>query len=249
MAAQPLYQQQVYPIRQKRLDGIMDKAGAITLEYWALAITVLLGIIVLAALSVPFLTYFGLYSLAKPVFYSLHLICAQIPAHSFYILGHQLGMCARNMGIYTSMFAGGLLFVLSKKQLRGIPWWLWIVMILPMAYDGLTQMFGLRESTWEIRVITGALFGFGNMWFVLPFIQKTLDEMAALPTPVQALSLATQSFTTAAIPAQPLTPTPASLSIAETPLPRTNYTIPLNLPEDASDPEEDSSVQATVLEE
>jgi uncharacterized membrane protein len=181
MAAQSIYQQQLVPARQARLDQVMHKAGVITLEYWPHAITVVLGIIVFAALSVPVLTYLGLYAIAKPIFFSLHLICAQIPSHSFYILGHQLGMCARNMGIYGSMFIGGLVFVLSKKRVPGIPWWAWLLLILPMAYDGLTQMFGLRESTWELRVLTGALFGFGNMWFALPFIQRTLKEMMVVP--------------------------------------------------------------------
>jgi uncharacterized membrane protein len=146
------------------------------LEYWATMLTTILGLVVLVALSIPFLSYFGLDTIAKPLFFSLHYVCAQIPSHSFYIFGHQLGLCARNLSIYSSMFLGSLIFVLSKKRLPGIPWWLWILMILPMALDGLTQMFGLRESTWELRLITGTLFGFGSVWFVLPYIQKTITE-------------------------------------------------------------------------
>ena len=74
------------------------------------------------------------------------------------------------------MFLGGLAFVLSKKRLRGIPWWVWLLCTLPMAYDGLTQLFGLRESTWELRLITGGLFGLSTILFVLPLMQKTVDE-------------------------------------------------------------------------
>lgn len=154
----------------------MQKVGAFVVDYWALMITIVLGIIVLAALSVPFFAYLGLNSISKPIFYTLHLICAQIASHSFYILGHQLGMCARNMAIYSSMFVGSAIFLGTKKRLPGIPWWLWVLLILPMAYDGFTQMFGLRESTWELRVLTGTLFGLANVWFALPFIQRTLKE-------------------------------------------------------------------------
>ena len=57
-----------------------------------------------------------------------------------------------------------------------MPWWVWLLMILPMAIDGTTQMFGLRESTWELRFITGTLFGVGSAWFVLTFMQKTIEE-------------------------------------------------------------------------
>jgi len=146
------------------------------LEYWATMLTAILGLVVLIALSIPFLSYFGLDAIAKPLFFSLHYVCAQIPSHSFYIFGHQLGLCARNLSIYSSMFLGSLIFVLSKKSLPGIPWWLWILMILPMALDGLTQMVGLRESTWELRLITGTLFGLGSAWFILPYMQKTITE-------------------------------------------------------------------------
>src|SRR6266581_1144921 len=146
------------------------------LEYWATMLTAILGLVVLIALSIPFLSYFGLDAIAKPLFFSLHYVCAQIPSHSFYIFGHQLGLCARNLSIYSSMFIGSLIFILSKKRLPGIPWWLWVLMVLPMAWDGITQMFGWRESTWELRLLTGTLFGLGNVWFVLPLIQRTLNE-------------------------------------------------------------------------
>ena len=164
-----------YPHRLA-LTQFMNNAGNFLLEHWATLITWVLGVIVFAALSVPFLSYFGLDGISKQIFYALHTLCAQIPSHSFYIFGHQLGMCARNFSIYSSMFAGSLIFVLSKKRLPGIPWWFWILMILPMAIDGTTQMFGWRESTWELRVITGTLFGLGNVWFALPLIQKLLLE-------------------------------------------------------------------------
>ncbi len=146
------------------------------LDYWATIITLVLGLLVFAALSVPFLSYFGLDGISKQIFFALHLVCAQIPSHSFYIFGHQLGMCARNLSIYASMFIGSLIFVLSKKRIPGIPWWIWVLMILPLALDGTTQMFGWRESTWELRVLTGTLFGLGNVWFALPLIQKTILE-------------------------------------------------------------------------
>ncbi len=156
--------------------SLIHGLGDFLLNCWATIITIVLGLVVLVAVSIPFLSYFGLDAIARPLFFSLHYVCAQIPSHSFYILGHQFGLCARNLSIYTSMFLGSLVFVLSKKRLPGIPWWFWLLMILPMAADGITQMFGLRESTWELRLITGTLFGLGSVWFVLPYIQKTITE-------------------------------------------------------------------------
>src|SRR2546423_7634168 len=171
-----------YSPRRQTLDRYMSSAGRLVsnflINHWATMITYVLGVLVFAALSVPFLSYFGLDGISKQIFFALHLVCAQIPSHSFYIFGHQLGMCARNFSIYASMFFGSLIFVLSKKRLPGIPWWLWVLMILPMALDGTTQMVGLRESTWLLRVLTGTLFGLGNLWFALPLIQKTILETA-----------------------------------------------------------------------
>lgn len=168
----------MYPPRYQALNRFMNSTGRfvsnLLMDHWATLLTSILGILVFAALSVPFLSYFGLDSISKLIFFSLHMVCAQVPSHSFYIFGHQLGMCARNFSIYTSMFIGSLIFVFSKKRLPGIPWWLWALMILPLALDGTTQMFGWRESTWELRVLTGTLFGLGNVWFALPLIQKTI---------------------------------------------------------------------------
>ncbi len=175
-----------YSPGRQSLNRTMNSAGRfvsnLLLDYWATIITSMLGILVFAALSVPFLSYFGLEGISKQIFFSLHLVCAQIPSHSFYIFGHQLGMCARNFSIYASMFIGSVIFVLSKKRFPGIPWWIWVLMILPLALDGTTQMFGWRESTWELRVLTGTLFGLGNVWFALPLIQKTILQS----TPSQA---------------------------------------------------------------
>lgn len=152
------------------------RMGVFVYNQWAMILTVALGLLVLAALSVPFLSYFGLDGLSKSIFFALHTVCAQIPSHSFYVFGHQLGMCERNFSIYSAMFVGSFIFVLTKKRLPGIPWWFWLLLILPLALDGTTQMFGWRESTWELRVITGVLFGLGNVWFVLPLVHKTLLE-------------------------------------------------------------------------
>ena len=176
------------PTAKQTFERTIQMLGEFLLQYWAHIITVVLGSIVTLAIAIPFLSYFGLDAIAKPLFFSLHFICAQIPSHSFYIFGHQLGLCERNFSIYSSMFLGSLIFVLSKKRMPGLPWWLWVLLMLPMAWDGITQMFGLRESTMELRVLTGTIFGFANIWFVLPLIQKTLDETPSTntrPTAVQ----------------------------------------------------------------
>jgi uncharacterized membrane protein len=181
MSAQHMHTVRTTQATQNKLNTAANWLGNFLLAYWGHIAMIVLGLLVLSAISVPFLSYFGFDAFSKSIFFSLHYVCAQIPSHSFYILGHQLGLCARNFSIYTSMFLTSVVFVLSKKRLPGIPWWVWLLMILPMALDGTTQMFGLRESTWQLRLITGTLFGVGSIWFVLPFMQKTIEETTPPP--------------------------------------------------------------------
>ncbi|GCE24844.1 hypothetical protein KDA_03280 [Dictyobacter alpinus] len=211
MAIQPsIYNQQRRAIPPHTIPGrpksaferFVDRGGDFLTDYWAHIVMIGLGILVGTAIAIPFLSYFGLDSIAKPLFFSLHYVCAQIPSHSIYIFGHQLGLCERNFSIYTSMFLTSLVFVLSKKRLPGIPWWLWILMILPMAWDGTTQMFGWRESDWILRVITGTLFGVGNIWFALPLMQKSILE-TTLPPHLQQPLVQKAPTTTARSPQAP----------------------------------------------
>ncbi|HEY0755656.1 MAG TPA: DUF2085 domain-containing protein [Ktedonobacteraceae bacterium] len=178
MATQPLSQAYQQPAPRSRLVRTLTRVGVFFQEYWVHFIASFFGLICLSAVSVPVLSYFGLDGLAKPMFFALHLICGQIPSHSFYLEGHEVGLCVHCLAIYSAMFASSVIFVLSKKRLAGFPWWLLVLFALPLAYDGFSQMFGLRESTWEIRLLTGALFGIGAAWFALPMIHKGLVEMA-----------------------------------------------------------------------
>lgn len=211
MAIQPVGQAQQSSthvlLKFKRwLERSMNVFGQFLFDYWPHILTTILGLIVTAAIAVPILSYFGLDAIAKPLFYSMHFICAQIPAHSFFIFGHQLGLCARNMSIYSSMFIGSLVFTLSKKRLPGLPWWAWVILILPMAWDGITQMFGLRESSWELRVLTGTLFGLANVMFVLPMIQKALLETPLYTAPTEYVQVPAMH------PAYPALPTLPAIS-------------------------------------
>jgi uncharacterized membrane protein len=213
MAIQQIDQRHIHSISKHNIERFFTSIGDSLLDYWAHVITAILGTLVLIAIAIPFLSYLGLDAIAKPLFYALHYVCAQIPAHSFYILGHQLGLCARNFSIYISMFLGSLVFVLSKKRLPGIPWWVWLLFILPMALDGTTQMFGLRESTWYLRVITGTLFGLGNIWFALPLMQKSiLNAPTPVPTPRRPYQPVQQQL---AVSAAAL---PANITMVQTPV-------------------------------
>ena len=68
---------------RQTIDRVMNNIGQFVgnflIQYWATMITCVLGILVFAALSVPFLSYFGLDAISKQIFFALHMVCAQIP--------------------------------------------------------------------------------------------------------------------------------------------------------------------------
>jgi len=43
---------------------------------------------------------------------------------------------------------------------------------VPIAVDGITQAIGIRESTWEIRLVTGTLFGVATVWLAYPHLER-----------------------------------------------------------------------------
>lgn len=165
--------------KRERFLELAARLGGFVLSYYAIMIAVIFGMLVLAAVLSPILSYLGLDVIAKPIFFAMHAVCAQTPSHSFYIFGHQMCLCERCLAIYSTMFLGSIVFVLSKKRLPGIRVWQALLLCVPIVVDGFTQMFGLRESTWELRLITGALFGLAAIWFTLPYVRKTMEEELA----------------------------------------------------------------------
>jgi uncharacterized membrane protein len=106
-------------------------------------------------------------------FYS-HL-CHQLPFRSLYFDGIRQPVCARDVSIYTATALGLIFFRLKgfgDKEFK-INYVLTVLLFLPAVLDGLTQLFGWRESTNELRLITGFPFGIGYAYLIvwaLPFV-------------------------------------------------------------------------------
>jgi uncharacterized membrane protein len=99
-------------------------------------------------------------------------------------------VCSRCFAIYAAFLAGCILFAFVRTRLK--PWSLiyFILLCVPMAIDGTTQLFGIEiprrigpgweliwmaESTNEMRLITGAIFGLASALYVLPFLQEIFN--------------------------------------------------------------------------
>jgi uncharacterized membrane protein len=103
------------------------------------------------------------------------------------LLGYKVALCERDIAIYGTLALGGLIFYLTKRKIKHLPWYLWVIFaILPIALDGGSQLFSLggnwpawvpiRESTPLLRTITGSLFGLGTAWYVYPMMEESMVE-------------------------------------------------------------------------
>lgn len=92
-------------------------------------------------------------------------------------IGYKVAICQRDVAIYGSVFLAGLLYGLVRKWVRPIPVWVFLVLLLPMAVDGGTQLIGLRESNWWLRTVTGGLFGAGAVWLAYPYIEEAMADV------------------------------------------------------------------------
>jgi uncharacterized membrane protein len=95
------------------------------------------------------------------------------------LLGYKMAWCERDAAIYTSMLAGSVLFGLIRTRLRPLDIRAYLLLIAPLAIDGLTQLTGLRESTATLRVITGVLFGGASIWLIYPYVEAAMIDMRA----------------------------------------------------------------------
>ncbi len=158
-------------------------------RHWLAGVNTGLGLFIGLAVAAPVLRTFGVVGLSQSISTSYHLLCAQTPSHSFYIAGHQICLCERCLAIYSSLLLGGLLLALFRERgrpVRPLGWRWWAVALLPMALDGGTQLFGLRESDWFLRLLTGAIFGLATAWFALPQIQEATGFGASAVAPARA---------------------------------------------------------------
>ena len=103
-------------------------------------------------------------------------------------MGYKTALCQRDMAIYSVILIFGIIFTVSGRKIKPIPWYLWIIIGMgPIGLDGFSQLLSqtglaifnwipLRESTPMFRVITGALFGLFTVWYGFPFLEETIVE-------------------------------------------------------------------------
>ena len=103
-------------------------------------------------------------------------------------VGYKIAICQRDIAIYGSLLLFGVIFGLTGRKFKPLPWWLWVVLAIgPLGLDGVWQLVSqmqfsflnwlpARESTPFLRVATGAAFGWFTAWFGIPTIEESVRE-------------------------------------------------------------------------
>ena len=93
-------------------------------------------------------------------------------------LGWKMALCERDLAIFAGLLLFGALFAARWRAagLRPSGYLLYAFLAAPMALDGFTQLFGWRESTWELRVLTGFLFGLASAWLLYPRFEVSFNR-------------------------------------------------------------------------
>ena len=184
----------------------MALSSASPFRHWLLAVNGTLAVFLVCAVAAPFFAAMGWSALAEPLYAVYHFTCHQWAFRSFFVFGPQplavysqqqladlgtdpytfignaslgwkMAFCERDLAIYVGLLAVGLLYA-RRRDVEPAGFLLYAVLILPMAVDGFTQLFGWRESTWELRVVTGLLFGLASAWLVLPRLDASFGVPA-----------------------------------------------------------------------
>jgi len=92
--------------------------------------------------------------------------CHSRPDRSLEYEGRVFGLCAR----CTAMYTGGISAILTYPVYIGfltplVSVGIGLLLMVPGGIDGTTQMFANRESTNNLRLLTGFPLGFGGVLF------------------------------------------------------------------------------------
>jgi uncharacterized membrane protein len=99
-------------------------------------------------------------------------------------VGYKVAICERDVAIYSSILLGGLIYGLARayfsartRRTPRLPVKGYLILLIPMLVDGATQLVGLRESTWPLRIVTGGLFGLATVWLAYPYVEDAMQDV------------------------------------------------------------------------
>ncbi|MGA9140067.1 MAG: DUF2085 domain-containing protein [Methanocella sp.] len=196
---------------EKRLEKGLTGLAYFLVRHWLAVLIALVAIFILPIVGYPVMMASGdptLKSIAGFILTAYHATCHQLPQRSLFIEGYEMAVCSRCFAIYVAFLAGcvAFAFVRTKLKIWSLIWF--IVLCVPMAIDGFSQLFlvaiprgigpglqliWMQESTNEIRIITGAIFGLASALYMLPYLQEIFSGDVRTPVKQEAPAGSEQS--------------------------------------------------------
>ena len=185
----------------------LDKLIFQLAKHWLFLANLTWGLYVGLPTLAPVLMLTGHTWLGNVIYSAYKVACHQLPWRSFFIggrqmvytydelrtlvgpaltlryvgdatIGYKVAICQRDVATYGTILLAGLVFGLVRRWLvKPLPIWVFVLSLVPMGIDGITQLFGLRESNWQLRVITGALFGLASVWLAYPYLEEGMRDI------------------------------------------------------------------------
>lgn len=95
------------------------------------------------------------------------------------VVGWKTAFCQRDVAIYGSILLAGLAYAFIRNRWKNwkMPFRYYLLFLVPMAIDGGLQLFGLYQSDWVARTVTGAIFGVGSVLFAYPYLEEGFGQV------------------------------------------------------------------------
>jgi uncharacterized membrane protein len=162
--------------RARTLVTFLDRLILGLAEHWLLIFNLVFGLYAGLPVLAPLLMSWGQTRAANAIYFVYQFLCHQMPSRSYFIGRFQVGLCQRDLAIYGGACLAGVLFAVLRDRVKGLPVPVWLVLVAPLALDGVTQLLGLRTSTWELRTLTGLLASGATIWMVYPYLEQAFAE-------------------------------------------------------------------------
>lgn len=163
------------PVRSTRATDVLIGANRLIYRIarnWLLAVNLILAPWAILPFLAPLLESSGHHRLASIIYAIFVPFCHQREDRSFHLAGERMACCHRCSAMYVGMFGIGLLWFALRGRVRAAPWLVLVLTSLPLLLDGSTQLVGLRDSDWQLRVFTGLLMATGLGWVFLPRLER-----------------------------------------------------------------------------
>jgi uncharacterized membrane protein len=160
----------------------LDRSAGFLVDRWLALFNGTVVLYVTLPVLAPLLMVAGARDWADVIYWLYSFACNQLPTHSWFLFGYQMAYCQRDTAIYLSLLVGGLAYARWRYWTRGLPFWMYVLLALPIAIDGGTATLGWRDSTPLLRTLTGTLFGLASAWYLYPLMDRALAPFCEFPT-------------------------------------------------------------------